>query len=66
MTSFFNVIFCLAVRMKLYSITILYKDANGKSKTLKHASDLSSFSFFYKKTVGVSRLFVVFKNTFDF
>jgi hypothetical protein len=41
--------------MKLYSIMILYKDKEtGRAKTLKSASELGSFSYFYKKNVGVS------------
>ncbi|KAI6240908.1 Synaptobrevin-like protein YKT6 [Aphelenchoides fujianensis] len=42
--------------MKLYSIMIFYKD-NGKATLLKSASELSSFSFFYKKNAGEFMVF---------
>ncbi|KAH7731420.1 Synaptobrevin YKT6 [Aphelenchoides avenae] len=39
--------------MKVYSILVLYKDADGsKPRLLKSTADLSQFSFFYKNNVG--------------
>lgn len=46
--------------MKLYSIMILFKDKEtGKARTLSSASELSSFSFFYKKNVGVGSSYLL-------
>lgn len=53
--------------MKLYSIVILYKNPNTNTATiLKCHSDLSSFSFFYRNSVGVNLTFLFFSFFFLF
>jgi len=43
-------------QMKLYGIIVIYKDpqAGSEARLLKSCLDLSSFSFFYRKTATAS------------
>lgn len=49
--------------MKIYSIVVLQKNPDtNEAKILKSASELSQFSFFYKRNVGVSLSCLYFYN----
>jgi hypothetical protein len=43
---------CLCTTMKVYSLSVILAPPNGTSTVLSAASDLSSFSFYQKGSVG--------------
>lgn len=45
-------LFQLPTSMKIYSLAVILAPPSGPSATLSHASDLSSFSFYQKGSVG--------------
>jgi len=44
---------CVCSKMKLYSLTVLYKGFDGRVKKLCGASDLASFGYFQRSRLAV-------------
>jgi len=43
---------CVGSRMKLYSLTVMYKGLDGRVKKLCSASDLASFGYFQRSRLA--------------
>ena len=51
---------CVCSKMKLYSLTVLYKGVDGRVKKLCSVSDLASFGYFQRSRLAlITILFVL-------